>query len=164
MDIALLYFEDCPNWKVADERLTAIAAALDDITVTRHLVETAAEAERTRFHGSSSILVDGVDVFAEPGSEVGLSGRRYLTPDGYQGAPTLDQLRAALADGWPDRHPRADRRRRWSARTLLWPAGAAVDRRRGRDRRLVTAELGPDRTRSRSGRRRLDTVGQKPTK
>jgi hypothetical protein len=73
MDIALLYFEDCPNWKVADERLTAIAAALDDITVTRHLVETAAEAERTRFHGSSSILVDGVDVFAEPGSEVGRS-------------------------------------------------------------------------------------------
>jgi len=26
MDIALLYFEDCPSWKVADERLSAIAA------------------------------------------------------------------------------------------------------------------------------------------
>jgi len=98
MDITLLYFEDCPNWKVADQRLTAIAAERDDITMTRHLVDTPAEAERTRFHGSPSILVDGVDVFAEPGSEVGLSCRRYPTPDGYQGAPTLDQLRMVLAD------------------------------------------------------------------
>jgi len=98
MDITLLYFEDCPSWKVADERLTAIAAERADIRLTRHLVETPAEAERTRFHGSPSILVDGVDVFAAPGAEVGLSGRRYLTPDGYQGAPTLAQLRAVLAD------------------------------------------------------------------
>ncbi len=97
MDITLLYFEDCPNWKVADERLSAIAAERADIRLTRHLVETPAEAERTRFHGSPSILVDGVDVFAAPGAEVGLSCRRYLTPDGYQGAPTLAQLRAVLA-------------------------------------------------------------------
>jgi len=27
MDIALLYFEDCPNWKVADERLSASISA-----------------------------------------------------------------------------------------------------------------------------------------
>jgi len=43
-------------------------------------------------------LVDGVDPFAEPGWEVGLSCRRYLTPDGYEGSPTLEQLRAVLAD------------------------------------------------------------------
>ena len=98
MDITLLYFEDCPNWKVADERLSAIAAERADIRLTRHLVETPAEAERTLFHGSPSILVDGVDVFAEPCSEVGLSCRRYLTPDGYEGAPTLEQLWAVLAD------------------------------------------------------------------
>lgn len=98
MDITLLYFEDCPNWKVADERLAALAAERPDIRVTRHLVDTVAEAEWTRFHGSPSILVESVDVFAEPGSEVGLSCRRYLTPDGYEGAPTLDQLRTVLAD------------------------------------------------------------------
>ena len=98
MDITLLYFTDCPNWKVADERLMAIAAEHDDIRLTRHLVETPEEAERTRFHGSPSILVDGVDAFSEPDSEVGLSCRRYLTPDGYEGAPTLEQLRAALPD------------------------------------------------------------------
>ncbi len=98
MDITLLYFEDCPNWKLADERLSSIAAERPDIRVTRHLVETPAEAERTGFHGSPSILVDGVDVFADTGSEVGLSCRRYPTPDGYEGAPTLDQLRTVLAD------------------------------------------------------------------
>ncbi len=98
MNITLLYFEDCPNWNVADERLAALAAERPYIRVTRQLVKSAEEAERTRFHGSPSVLVDGVDVFAEPGSEVGLCCRRYLTPDGYEGAPTLEQLRAALAD------------------------------------------------------------------
>ena len=98
MDITLLYFEDCPHWKVADARLTALAAERPDIHVTHHLVETPEEAERTGFHGSPSIQVGGVDVFAEPGSEVGLSCRRYLTPDGFDGAPTLDQLRRVLAD------------------------------------------------------------------
>lgn len=98
MDIALLYFEDCPNWKVADERLAVIAAERPGVTVTRHLVETPAEAERIGFLGSPSIQVDGVDLFAEPGSQVGLSCRRYPTPRGHEGAPTLEQLRAVLAD------------------------------------------------------------------
>ena len=96
MDITLLYFEGCPNWTLADERLTALAAERPDLRVTRHLVDTPEEAERTGFHGSPSILVDGVDVFAEPGSVVGLSCRRYLTPNGYEGAPTLEQLRAVV--------------------------------------------------------------------
>lgn len=72
-----------------------IAAERPDIRITRHLVETPVGAERAGFHGSPSILAEGVDVFAAPGSQVRLSCRRYLTPDGYQGAPTLQQLRAA---------------------------------------------------------------------
>ena len=96
MDIALLYFDDCPNWKVADERLAAIAAERGDLTVTRHLVDTLEEAERVGFRGSPSILVDGVDVFAEADAGVGLSCRVYRTPDGPAGAPTVEQLRAAL--------------------------------------------------------------------
>lgn len=99
MDIALLYFDDCPNWKVAEERLAAIAAERTDLTVTRHVVDTVEEAERVGFHGSPSILVDGVDVFAEADAGVGLSCRVYRTPDGLAGAPTMEQLRAALAVG-----------------------------------------------------------------
>lgn len=97
MDIALLYFDDCPNWKIADKRLTAITAERPDLTLSRHLVDTLEEAERVGFHGSPSIVVDGVDVFAEPDAGVGLSCRVYRTPDGPAGAPTIEQLRVALA-------------------------------------------------------------------
>lgn len=99
MDIALLYFDSCPNWKIADERLATIAAERSDITVTRHLVESIEDAERLRFHGSPSILVDGVDAFADADADtaVGLSCRVYQTPDGPAGSPTLEQLQAALA-------------------------------------------------------------------
>lgn len=99
MDIALLYFDDCPNWKIADERLAVIAADRPDVTVSRHLVETLEEAERVGFHGSPSILVDGVDVFAEPDAGVGMSCRVFHTPDGLVGVPTVEQFRAALGVG-----------------------------------------------------------------
>lgn len=98
MDITLLYFTDCPNWKIAEERLQVIMTERDDLTLTHRLVESPQEAERVGFHGSPSILIDGVDVFAEPGARVGLTCRRYPTPEGYAGAPTLEQLREVLAD------------------------------------------------------------------
>ena len=96
MDVTLLYFEGCPNWELADAHLTVLAAERGDLTVTRRAVETTAEAERVGFLGSPSIQVDGVDVFARPGAQVGLTCRRYVTPDGVAGAPTLAQLRSVL--------------------------------------------------------------------
>jgi hypothetical protein len=96
MNVTLLYFDDCPNWETAVQRLATIAADHPDMTVTRHRVETLEEAERLGFHGSPSILVDGVDAFAESTAPVGLSCRIYRTPDGLAGAPTLEQLRVAL--------------------------------------------------------------------
>lgn len=98
MDITLLYFDDCPSWKIAGERLAVIAGERGDVMVTRQLVETREDAERVGFLGSPSIQVDGVDVFAEPGAQIGLTCRRYRVPGGHEGAPTLDQLREALAD------------------------------------------------------------------
>lgn len=94
----MLYFEDCPNWKAVDERLTLLATERPDITVTHQLIETPEQAVSGGFLGSPSIQVDGIDVFTEPGARVGLTCRLYPTPDGYQGAPTLEQLRAVLAD------------------------------------------------------------------
>lgn len=66
--------------------------------MTHLLVETPEEADRVGFLGSPSIRVDGVDVLAEPGARVGLTCRRYRTPEGFAGAPTLEQLRAVLSD------------------------------------------------------------------
>ena len=99
MDVRLLYFDDCPNWKVADERLATVARGLPAVTITHHLVDTPEEAERVGFRGSPSILVDGVDVFAGADAPVGLSCRVYQTPDGPAGSPTVEQLRAALTGG-----------------------------------------------------------------
>lgn len=96
MDVSLLYFENCPNWRIAEQRLAVIAAECPDVVVSRHRVETVEDAERLGFYGSPSIVVDGVDVFAEPGAWVGLSCRVYRTPDGLAGAPTMEQLRTAL--------------------------------------------------------------------
>lgn len=98
MDVTLLYFDECPNWKAADGHLSALAAEMPGLNVVRHLVDTPQEAERTGFRGSPSILVDGVDVFAHADAPVGLSCRIYETPDGPAGSPTLEQLRIALTD------------------------------------------------------------------
>ena len=97
MEITLLYFDGCPNWKIADERLAQLASERQDIRVSRRLVQTPEEAEALAFHGSPSILVDGVDPFAAPGAAVGLTCRLYTTPDGPAGAPSLDQLRELVA-------------------------------------------------------------------
>ena len=97
MDVKLLYFNDCPNWKVADELLQQLAGEIDGVRIHHQLVETPEDAERLQFRGSPSILVDGVDPFADPGEPVGLSCRIYQTPDGTAGSPTLEQLRQALS-------------------------------------------------------------------
>lgn len=96
MELTLLYFEDCPNWKMADETLTVVARDLPDVTIKRQLVDTADEAARLGFRGSPSILLDGVDIFADSDAPVGLSCRRYQTPAGPAGSPTVEQVRAAL--------------------------------------------------------------------
>lgn len=98
MNVTLLYFDNCPNWREADEHLRALEQELPDLRVVRHLVDTPEEAERTGFRGSPSILIDGIDPFADPDAPVGLSCRVYQTPDGPAGSPTLDQLRKMLAN------------------------------------------------------------------
>jgi len=99
MELTLLYFDDCPNWRVAAGHLRTLADERPDIVVTHRLVETIEAAEATRFRGSPSILVDDVDPFAEADDPVGLSCRLYQTPNGPAGSPTIDQLRQVLAGG-----------------------------------------------------------------
>ena len=96
MNVTLLHFDESPNWLEADQHLRVLAAEHPDMTIERRLVETVADAETTRFLGSPSIVVDGVDPFADADTPVGLSCRMYRTPDGLAGSPTLDQLRRAI--------------------------------------------------------------------
>ncbi|MDK1017238.1 MAG: thioredoxin family protein, partial [Actinomycetota bacterium] len=51
------------------------------------------------FHGSPTVLINGIDPFAENDAPVGLSCRIYRTDEGLAGTPTIDQLRQALTGG-----------------------------------------------------------------
>ncbi|MEO6123065.1 MAG: thioredoxin family protein [Ilumatobacteraceae bacterium] len=96
MDITLLYFDDCPNWEQAAEHLDGLTREFPDLNITHRLVDTDEDAQRVGFHGSPSILIDNVDVFAPKDAPVGLSCRMYQTPDGPAGSPTIGQLRDAV--------------------------------------------------------------------
>lgn len=98
MEITLQYFDSCPNWSVAAERLAVIAAERSDITVKHRLIENLSDAEAVAFRGSPSILLDGVDPFVDPSAGVGLACRVYMTPAGLAGSPTVEQLRDAIKE------------------------------------------------------------------
>ncbi len=98
MDLTLLYFDDCPNWHVLDARLGEAlrAVAGDAATIRRLQVTTDEQAQELAFRGSPTLLIDGVDAFAEPDAPVGLSCRVYRTDEGISGSPTVAQLVDAL--------------------------------------------------------------------
>lgn len=98
MTLSLLYFDGCPNWHVADDRLREALAIVGraDAEIDRVLVATQDEAEAIGFHGSPTVLIDGIDPFALAGAPVGLACRLYRTETGLAGAPTVAQLVAAL--------------------------------------------------------------------
>jgi len=99
MNVSLLYFEGCPSWHEADDRLRQALDATGhvDTMITYVQVSTPEQAERMQFRGSPTVLVDGLDPFAEPDMAVGLACRLYRTEQGGRaGSPTLNQLINAL--------------------------------------------------------------------
>ena len=101
MRVELLYFEGCPSYLLAEERLRQIIAERGlntDIGMVR--VETDEDAHRLRFPGSPTIRVDGRDLFPTGEERDGaLSCRIYTTPEGLAGAPTVGMIRQALGRG-----------------------------------------------------------------
>ena len=95
MKLELLYFNDCPNWHITNERLVDVATGRG-LIVERRIVSTPEAAEASRFRGSPTVLIDGEDPFALGGEPFGLACRVYQTPDGPAGSPTSEQLEAVL--------------------------------------------------------------------
>lgn len=96
MQITLQYFDDCPNWGVAEQRLQRLRLALielglPDQVIDHQRVESPEDAERGSF-GGSTILIDGGDPFADPKGPAGYACRVYAG----DAAPTVAQLRRAL--------------------------------------------------------------------
>jgi hypothetical protein len=100
VDIRLVYFEGCPSWQVAHQRLVKALtrAGHADTPVTLVRVGSHAEATAAGFAGSPTILIDGRDLF--PGAAIpdGLACRLYPTITGPAGSPTVEDLVVALAD------------------------------------------------------------------
>ncbi|MFT8637997.1 MAG: hypothetical protein ABF811_08580 [Pseudoclavibacter sp.] len=97
MKVQLLHIDDCPNSADAEARTRGAldALGLADVLVESVTIHSDAEAVVTRFGGSPTILVDGVDLF--PTTPIGsLACRVYATANGYAGAPTQRQLEEAL--------------------------------------------------------------------
>lgn len=97
--ITILHTPDCPAAALVRRRLaealTRVAGPAPQITVEE--IRDPAEAVRRGFRGSPAVLVDGVDPFAAPESPPAFACRTYRTEAGIEGAPSVDQLVAALA-------------------------------------------------------------------
>jgi hypothetical protein len=98
MDVALLYFDGCPNY--ADTLVMLDALLLEsgwDGDVQLVNVDTQQRAEELRFRGSPTVLIDGEDPFLDADAPYGLSCRIYPTDDGFRGSPPESKLRTAIA-------------------------------------------------------------------
>lgn len=97
--VEFLWWEGCPSWERALERLGGEmeALGLDPELIERREVGTEEAARREGFPGSPTIRVDGRDV-QDPGDQpVGLTCRLYRLRDGrISPLPDAADLREAL--------------------------------------------------------------------
>lgn len=98
MDVALVYCDECPNWRTVDAHLRDALALIgrSAVIVRYREIETLEQAEAEQFRGSPTVLVDGRDPFLDRDRPIGLCCRVYWTPDGVAGAPSTEQLTEVL--------------------------------------------------------------------
>ena len=97
MELTVLAVPDCPNAPVLQQRLAGRVAGRPGVTVTRREITDLAEAARWGMHGSPTLLVDGRDPFAVPGTVPAVACRLYEGENGrVEGAPAVSALRRVL--------------------------------------------------------------------
>jgi glutaredoxin len=95
MDVTLLHFDDCPNWKTTDKILSRLSSEYG-FDLQRRRIGNLAEAVQLGFRGSPTVLIDGEDPFFDSNVAVGMSCRLYRGPSGLVGSPTEEMLRGVL--------------------------------------------------------------------
>ncbi len=99
MKVELLYFDGCPSHERLLPSLPELVAKHGGELEQRH-IRTLKEADETRFLGSPSVRIKGVDV--EPGAsdrtDFGLKCRLYRSSDGHSGLPSREWLENALRE------------------------------------------------------------------
>ena len=103
MQARVVYFDGCPCWRTATDRLSHALMLIGQDEVQVDLVEVQSDAAASGFNGSPTILIDGDDLFPGPfrgpaAGAGGLSCRLYPTSTGLAGAPTVDDLVLALRE------------------------------------------------------------------
>lgn len=98
MQVELLYFDGCPNYRALGARVERMLAERGLGGLVLVPVVSVEEAESRRFLGSPTLRVDGRDV--EPGVEgrtdFGMQCRIYVSADGLKPAPSDAMIVAAL--------------------------------------------------------------------
>jgi hypothetical protein len=99
VQVSFLYYEDCPSYDLALERLREVMAEESipgEVEVIK--VETEEQARELRFVGSPTIRVDGQDIDPPRDSTYALSCRAYHLEDGrISPLPSKDMIRRALS-------------------------------------------------------------------
>jgi hypothetical protein len=100
MQVRVVYFDGCPSWQIAVERLQDALHLIGDSGTAIELVRVASttDAAAAGFAGSPTLLVDGQDLFSDTAPITELVCRVYPTPQGLRGSPTLEALVAALTE------------------------------------------------------------------
>ena len=98
MRVEVLVVPDCPH---AESTTAVMRRVLDElglshIPVTTTLVTTQAQADRLRFVGSPTVMIDGRDPFADPAQMPSLACRLYRDNTTLTGTPPEDQIRRVL--------------------------------------------------------------------
>jgi hypothetical protein len=99
MKIEILYFDGCPNHGPATKLVHQV---LQEVAISAEVLEVnipdAATAKSTRFLGSPSIRVDGLDVepAARSAREYAMSCRTYITNGRIQGLPSRELVGQAV--------------------------------------------------------------------
>jgi hypothetical protein len=97
LDLLVLTVPGCPNAPLIESRLSEAMSGRFDVRVIRRIVEDQDQAERLGMRGSPTLLVDGIDPFAEPGTPFSVSCRMYRVEGGrLEGSPSVDALRQAI--------------------------------------------------------------------
>jgi hypothetical protein len=97
LEVTVLAVPGCPNEPVLRDRLAQVLPDYPDATVNRRVIQDEAGAARYGMHGSPTLLVNGSDPFAVPGTPASISCRLYRDQGGPAGgAPPVAALREAL--------------------------------------------------------------------
>src|SRR5947199_6956122 len=98
MRIELLYWEECPSYDLALQRLReALAERHVAEPVRLIVVTTEQQAEALRFPRSTTIRIDGQDLFPTPDGPYGLTCRVYHADDGrVTPLPTIEMIRESI--------------------------------------------------------------------